>query len=60
MALTILGLAVLAQAQAFAPGVMALTPTNVSHYVEVREPTMVQVSGMGPSGRKFVGADAAK
>ena len=29
-------------------------PANVSHFVEVREPVMVQVSGMGPSGRKFV------
>jgi quercetin dioxygenase-like cupin family protein len=29
-------------------------PANVSHFVEVREPVLVQVSGMGPSGRKFV------
>jgi quercetin dioxygenase-like cupin family protein len=35
-------------------------PANVAHYVEVREPTLIQVSGTGPSGRKFVGPDAPK
>jgi hypothetical protein len=35
-------------------------PANVSHFMEIREPTMVQVSGTGPSGRKFVGPDAPK
>jgi uncharacterized RmlC-like cupin family protein len=36
-------------------------PANVPHFVEVREPVMIQVSGTGPSGRKFVDpADAAK
>jgi quercetin dioxygenase-like cupin family protein len=35
-------------------------PANVNHYVEVREPTIVQVSGMGPSGRKNVDAGAAR
>ena len=35
-------------------------PANVAHYVEVREPTIIQVSGTGPSGRKNVGPDAAK
>jgi len=35
-------------------------PANVAHYVEVREPTVIQVSGTGPSGRKFVGQDAPK
>jgi hypothetical protein len=29
-------------------------PANAPHFVEVREPVMVQVSGIGPSGRKFV------
>jgi ChrR-like protein with cupin domain len=29
-------------------------PANVAHYVEVREPVVIQVSGMGPSGRAFV------
>jgi hypothetical protein len=29
-------------------------PANVAHFVEVREPVMIQVSGTGPSGRKFV------
>jgi quercetin dioxygenase-like cupin family protein len=35
-------------------------PANIAHYVEIREPTVVQVSGTGPSGRKFVGPDAPK
>jgi quercetin dioxygenase-like cupin family protein len=36
-------------------------PANVPHFVEVREPVMIQVSGTGPSGRKFVDpADATK
>lgn len=29
-------------------------PANVAHFVEVREPVTIQVSGTGPSGRKFV------
>jgi quercetin dioxygenase-like cupin family protein len=29
-------------------------PANVPHFVEVREPVVIQVSGTGPSGRKFV------
>jgi uncharacterized RmlC-like cupin family protein len=29
-------------------------PANVSHFVEVREPVTIQVSGTGPSGRRFV------
>lgn len=29
-------------------------PANVPHFVEVRGPVVIQVSGMGPSGRKFV------
>jgi len=35
-------------------------PANVNHYVEVREPTIIQVSGMGPSGRKNADTGAAK
>ena len=36
-------------------------PANVAHFVEVREPVVIQVSGMGPSGRKFVDpADSSK
>jgi len=35
-------------------------PANIAHYVEVRDPTVIQVSGTGPSGRKFVGPDAPK
>lgn len=29
-------------------------PANVAHFVEVREPVVIQVSGRGPSGRQFV------
>jgi hypothetical protein len=29
-------------------------PANVAHFVEVREPVIIQVSGIGPSGRVFV------
>ena len=29
-------------------------PANVAHFVEVREPVVIQVSGTGPSGRRFV------
>jgi anti-sigma factor ChrR (cupin superfamily) len=29
-------------------------PANVPHFVEVREPVVIQVTGTGPSGRKFV------
>jgi len=35
-------------------------PAGVAHYVEVREPTVIQVSGTGPSGRKFVDAGETK
>ena len=36
-------------------------PANVPHFVEVREPVVIQVSGMGPSGRQFVNpADRSK
>jgi quercetin dioxygenase-like cupin family protein len=29
-------------------------PANLPHFVEVREPVLIQVSGTGPSGRMFV------
>jgi anti-sigma factor ChrR (cupin superfamily) len=29
-------------------------PANVPHYIEIDEDTVLQVSGMGPSGRQFV------
>ena len=29
-------------------------PANVPHYIEIEEDTILQVSGMGPSGRKFI------
>ena len=29
-------------------------PANVAHFVAVREPVIIQVSGTGPSGRRFV------
>jgi quercetin dioxygenase-like cupin family protein len=35
-------------------------PANVPHYIEVQEDVVVQVSGIGPSGRKFVGPGDGK
>ena len=29
-------------------------PANVPHYIEIKEEVVLQVSGMGPSGRRFV------
>src|SRR5689334_5324553 len=29
-------------------------PANAPHYIEIEEDTILQVSGMGPSGRKFI------
>jgi hypothetical protein len=29
-------------------------PANVPHYIEIEEDTVLQVSGTGPSGRKFI------
>lgn len=43
-----------AKLKALPAGSFFTEPANVAHFVEVREPTMVQVSGTGPSGRKFV------
>jgi Domain of unknown function (DUF4437) len=28
-------------------------PANIPHYIEIEEDTVLQVSGMGPSGRRF-------
>jgi len=33
-------------------------PANIPHFVLVREPVMIQVSGTGPSGRAFVNPTA--
>jgi quercetin dioxygenase-like cupin family protein len=35
-------------------------PANLPHFVEVRDAVVIQVSGIGPSGRAFVGAQKAK
>jgi quercetin dioxygenase-like cupin family protein len=35
-------------------------PANVPHFVEVRDSVVIQVSGVGPSGRSFVPADKPK
>ena len=29
-------------------------PANIPHYIEIKEDAVLQVSGMGPSGRRFV------
>jgi len=31
-------------------------PANVPHYIEIKEDVILQVSGMGPSGRRFIGS----
>ena len=36
------------------PGSFYTEPANVPHFVEVRDETIVQVTGMGPGGRHFV------
>ena len=33
-------------------------PANVPHYIEIEEDTVLQVRGMGPSGRRFVDPSA--
>jgi hypothetical protein len=40
--------------KALPAGSFYFEPANVSHFVEVRKPVMIQVSGTGPSGRTFV------
>ncbi len=35
-------------------------PANLPHFVEVRDAVVIQVSGVGPSGRAFVAAEKAK
>jgi quercetin dioxygenase-like cupin family protein len=40
--------------KALPPGSFYTEPSNVPHFVEVREPVVLQVSGIGPSGRTFL------
>jgi hypothetical protein len=49
-----------AKLKALPAGSFYTEPANVAHYVEVREPVLVQVSGTGPSGRTWVGPEAPK
>lgn len=35
-------------------------PANLPHFVEVRDAVVIQVSGIGPSGRAFVGTEKGK
>lgn len=35
-------------------------PANFPHFVEVHEPVIIQISGMGPSGRAFISAQKSK
>lgn len=42
-------------------GSFYMEPANVPHFLETRGNVLIQVSGMGPSGRKFINpADAPK
>jgi hypothetical protein len=43
-----------AKLKALPAGSFYTEPSNEPHYVEVRETTVIQVSGVGPSGRKDV------
>src|SRR5215475_4713275 len=43
-----------ASLKALPAGSFYTEPANLPHFVEVREPVMIQVSGTGPSGRAFV------
>jgi quercetin dioxygenase-like cupin family protein len=36
------------------PGSFYTEPANVPHYIEIKEDVVLQVSGMGPSERRFV------
>jgi hypothetical protein len=49
-----------AKLKALPVGSFYTEPANEPHYVEVREPVIFQVSGMGPSGRNWVGPEAPK
>ena len=49
-----------AKLKALPAGSFYTEPANVPHYVEVREPVLIQVSGTGPSGRKWIGPEAPK
>jgi quercetin dioxygenase-like cupin family protein len=40
--------------KALSTGSFYTEPASVAHFVEVREPVIIQVSGTGPSGRAFV------
>jgi hypothetical protein len=46
--------------QALPAGSFYTEPANLPHFVEVREAVVIQVSGVGPSGRAFVGAQKTK
>ena len=35
-------------------------PANLPHFIEIKEDTVLQVSGTGPSGRQFVGPEGRK
>jgi len=43
-----------ASLKALPAGSFYTEPANLAHFVEVREPVMIQVRGTGPSGRAFV------
>jgi hypothetical protein len=43
-----------AKLKALPAGSFYTEPANVAHFIELREPVVIQVSGTGPSGRSFV------
>lgn len=46
--------------KALPPGSFYTEPANLPHFVEVRDAVVIQVSGIGPSGRAFVSAEKGK
>ena len=49
-----------ARLKALPAGSFYTEPANLPHFVEVREPVVIQVSGTGPSGRSFVNPDVQR
>ena len=43
-----------AKLKVLAAGSFYTEPANVPHYIEIKEDVVLQVSGTGPSGRKFI------
>ena len=49
-----------AKLKALPAGSFYTEPANLPHFIEIKEDTVLQVSGTGPSGRQFVGPEGKK